>query len=161
MRKILMPTILFALLASASMSASPEPTMPSSQVSEGPVWYWFQNCPGNKSLGLEISRNGIVIFRSSFPICQMPRKDQEQKTLVFSFKGGPAYRAEYHTSPTEIIEGNIWLAGADPDALILGISFTTRKRILLNTLHVAKPDSKSVTEIDRGIVVRTFPLPIK
>lgn len=160
-RKILISLILFGFVASASLGASPRQTSSSSQATEGPVWGWFQNCPENRALGLEVKRNGIVIFRSSFPICQMPRADHEMKILAFSFKGGQAYHAEYHTSPTDNIEGNIWLASGDSDALVLGVSFSTRKRILLNTLHVAKPDSKSVSEIDHGIVVRTFPLPAK
>ena len=77
------------------------------------------------------------------------------KTLAFSFRGGQSY----HASATENIEGNIWLASGDSDALVLGVSFSTKKKILLNTLFVAKPDVMSVSEIDPGIVIRTFPLP--
>ena len=34
----------------------------------------------------------------------------------------------------------------------------TKGQILLNTIHIAKPDARSVWELDRGIVVRTFPV---
>ena len=161
MYKILVSIMVFAFVASASLGASPRQTQSQSQVTEVPVWGWFRNCPKDKALGMEVKRNGIIIFHSSFPICQMPRADHEMKILAFAFKGGQAYHSEYHTSPTEDIEGNIWLAGGDSDALVLGVSFSTKKKILLNTLFVAKPNGISVSEIDRGIVIRTFPLPSK
>jgi len=161
MHKILISIMLFGFVASASLGASPRQTQSQSQVTEGPVWDWFQNCPKHRALGMEVKRNGIVIFHTVIPICQMPRADHKWKVLAFSFKGGQAYHAEYHTSPTENIEGNIWLASGDSDALVLGVSFSTKKKILLNTLFVAKPNGKSVSEIDRGIVIRTFPLPSK
>ena len=161
MTKILILMIMFGFVASASLSASPRQTQSQSQAAEGPVWGWFQNCPEDKALGVEVKRDGIVIFHSSFPICQMPREDHKWKVIVFSFKGGQAYHAEYHTLPTENIEGNIWLASGDSDALVLGVSFATKKKILLNTLFVAKPNGISVGKIDRGIVIRTFPLPSK
>jgi hypothetical protein len=161
MHRILISTILFGFSSIAGPSASfPQTSLPS-EVKEGPVWGWFQNCPEDRALGLEVKRNDVVIFRSSFPICKMPRADHENKVVAFHFKGGQPYHAEYHTNPSEDIEGNVWLASGDSDALVLGFSFSTRKRILLNTLHVAKPDSRSTSEIDRGIVVTTFPLPSK
>ncbi|MBZ5782256.1 hypothetical protein, partial [Klebsiella aerogenes] len=66
---------------------------------------------------------------------------------------------EYHTTSTQTIEGNIWQAGADPGDLILGVSFATKNQVLLNTIHIARPGSASSSEVDRGIVVRTFPIP--
>src|SRR5271157_4346735 len=100
MHKILISMMVFGFVASASLGASPRQTQSQSQAKEELVWGWFQNCPENKALGLEVKRNGIVIFHSSlFPICQMPRADHEMKILVFSFKGGKAYHSEYHTSP--------------------------------------------------------------
>jgi hypothetical protein len=37
----------------------------------------------------------------------------------------------------------------------------TRERVLLNTLHIAKPDRQSEWEVDQGIVIRTTPLASK
>ena len=34
----------------------------------------------------------------------------------------------------------------------------TKDQVLLNTIHAAKPNAQSVWELDRGIVVRTFPV---
>jgi hypothetical protein len=156
-----MRTILIATMVCVSLvwvrAAAAQSTAPVAPVKET-VWYWSQSCSENRALKLEVSLHGKLIFRSSFPICSMARTDQAQKTLVFRFKGGQIYQGEYHTSPTDVIEGNIWQAGADPDALILGVSFMTKRQVLLNTLHIAKPGRYSTTEVDRGIVVRTFPI---
>jgi len=110
-----------------------------------------------------------IIYRSSFPVC--PINDYSEKVkgllsargtqahkLVFSFKGGHVFQGEYHTTPTQTIEGNVWQAGTNPGAILLGISFTTDKQVLLNTIHVAEQGRASASEIDSGLTVRTFPI---
>jgi hypothetical protein len=103
-----------------------------------------------------------VIHRSEFPICPIHDPSEEvnstKKTVVFHFKGGHVFQDEYRTSPTETIEGNIWQAGTDPGVILLGLYFTDGSRILLNTIHIAKADGESSDVIDRGLIVRTFPL---
>ncbi len=113
-------------------------------------------------MGLEVLMSGNVIHRSSFPICPINDRSEEagpqQKIVEFSFKGGQVFQGKYHTSRTETIEGNVWQAGTDPGAILFGISFTSQNQILLNTIHIAKPGSESTSEIDRGLIVRTFPI---
>ena len=123
------------------------------------LWSWFRKCSENRYMGLEVVQSGTVIYRQSFPVCPVGDRPQEvQKTLVFSFKGGHVFQGEYHTAPDQIIEGNIWQAGRDAGVMLLGISFSTKKQVLLNTIHIAKPDTTSLSEIDPGITVRTFPI---
>jgi hypothetical protein len=116
-------------------------------------------------MGLEVLMNGKVIHRSSFPICRINYLYEEvgprQKIVVFSFKGGYVFQGEYHTTRTQTIEGNVWQAGSDPDAIYFGVSFSSPTRILLNTIHLAKLGSESKSLIDRGLIVRTFPIPRK
>jgi hypothetical protein len=122
------------------------------------LWSWFGNCGEKKYMGLEVVLSGKVIYRSSFPVCPIgDRSEEVYKRVIFSFKGGHVFQGEYHTTPAQTIAGNIWQAGADPGSLLLGISFATKTQVLLNTIHVAKPDSASVSEIDPGLTVRTFP----
>jgi hypothetical protein len=123
------------------------------------TWHWFESCGGTKKLGLVVLLDGKAIYRSRFPVCRKngPTPTAEERKIVFHFKGGRVFQGEYRTLPTQRIEANIWQAGADPDALLLGVTFVS-DRVLLNTIHVAKPDSTSVSQLDRGIVVRTFPL---
>lgn len=109
---------------------------------------------------LEVVLDGKIIYRSSFSICRASSgsnpAEGRQRIIAFYFKGGHVFQGEYHTARAQIIEGNIWQAGADPDAVLLGVSFSSKKQVLLNTIHVAKPDSVSASEIGRGIVVRRF-----
>ncbi len=102
-----------------------------------------------------------MIYRNSFPVCPVDNRaketEPEHKILAFAFKGGYAFQGEYHTTRKDTIEGNIWQAGNDPDTILFGLSFSNGKQILLNTIHVANVKSKSSSEIDRGLIVRTFP----
>jgi hypothetical protein len=119
-------------------------------------------------MGLEVMVGRKIIYRSSFPVC--PINDYSDKVkdllsargtpghkLVFSFKGGHVFQGEYHTTPTQTIEENVWQAGTNPGAILLGISFATDKQVLLNTIHVAEQGRASTAEIDPGLTVRTFP----
>jgi hypothetical protein len=56
-----------------------------------------------------------------------------------------------------MIEGNIWEAGADPDALTLGVSFVNGNRILTNTVHIAHPAARNESVVATGLVIRTYP----
>ena len=95
----------------------------------------------------------------SFPICPIAdRSGEVEKRVVFSFKGGHIFQGEYRTRRTDSIEGNIWQAGSDPGVILFGVSFSTKKQVLLNTIHIAKAGVTSVSEIDPGLTVRTFPL---
>jgi hypothetical protein len=153
--------LLIAMIATAG--ALPQGLAKVSPVKDEAAWQWFQNCKENKTMRLEVLLDGKIIYRSSFPICRANTgsnpAEGRQRTIAFYFKGGRVFQGEYHTARTQIIEGNIWQAGADPDAMLLGVSFSSKKQVLLNTIHVAKPDSVSASEIDRGIVVRTLPPP--
>jgi hypothetical protein len=133
----------------------------SPQTPEG-SWSWFENCSDKRTLALEVLLNGRQIYQSSIPICKVsapkPPAASKQKIVAFHFKGGHVFQGEYHTSAAQTIEGNLWQAGAEPDMLLLGLSFSTKTQLLLNTVHYAKPHQKSVTTLDRGLLVKTFPI---
>jgi hypothetical protein len=130
-----------------------------SQATAGQLWSWFGKCRQESDMGLEVALTGKVIYRTSFSVCPIrARSEEARKTLVFSFKGGHVFQGEYHTTRAETIEGNIWQAGSDPGFILLGVSFSTGKQSVLNTIHIAKPGKASFTEIDRGLTVRTFPI---
>jgi hypothetical protein len=146
------------------------PPLLSSQESEATperLWSWFGDCSQKEYMGLEVVLSRKVIYRSSFPVC--PINDYSEKVkdllsargtperkLVFSFKGGHVFQGEYHTTPTQTIEGNVWQAGTDPGVILFGISFSSKKQVLLNTIHVAQLAKASASEIDPGLTVRTF-----
>ena len=124
------------------------------------TWHWCESSAGVKSLGLEVLLDGKAVYRSRFPVCRNngPTPMAEERKFIFHFKGGHVFQGQYRTLPTQTIEATVWQAGAEQDALLLGVSFVSSNRVLLNTVHVAKPDSTSVSPLDRGIVMKTFPL---
>jgi hypothetical protein len=123
-----------------------------------PVWEWFKRCKAGKAMRIELVMNGAVIHRSSFPICRTVRDvEPPQKRIEFSFTGGHVFQGEYHTMKTQRIEASFWQAGVERDSLLLGVSFTSENQILLNTIHVANVNRTSASEIDRGIIIRTYP----
>src|SRR5690242_8187836 len=83
-------------------------------------WSWFGKCGHESYLGLEVALTGKTIYRTSFPICSIrDRPEEVKKTLAFSLKGGHVFQGKYHTTPAQIIEGNIWQAGSDPGVILL------------------------------------------
>jgi hypothetical protein len=126
------------------------------------VWSWFEDCSNKKYMRLEVLMRGTVIHRSAFPICPVNDVSGEvgrhQKILTFSFKGGYVFQGKYHTARTQTIEADVWQAGKDPGLILFGVSFASRNQVLLNTIHFAKIGTESTTEIDRDLIVRTFPI---
>jgi hypothetical protein len=152
----------FSVVALVLAAISPAGFSQTSTVAEQGLWYWFGDCHVGKMMGVEVLLNGKSVYHSEFRACLMDTKDTisegRRRIRVFYISGGYTFQGTYHTKKTEKIEGNIWQASAASDAMVLGVSFATRKQILLNTLHVAKPGETTRSEIDSGIVVRTYPL---
>jgi hypothetical protein len=132
----------------------------SSQETPEEVWTWSKQCDGNHKLGVTIRLDHKVLYRGVLPICHGSR-DAEDGHVEFHFAGGHLFQGEYRTRSTDSIEGDIWQAGGESDALILGISFDTKKQILLNTLHVATPDKQISVELDKGLFITTYPVPVR
>ncbi len=126
------------------------------------VWHWFGDCAGGDSLVLEVTLDGKSIYSSAFPICQRRRSaikpEPQQRILEFRFAGVPGrFGTRYRATEPEPIEGNIWERRGERHAILLGVSFATDQRVLLNTVHVARADSPSRSERVRGLVILTRP----
>jgi hypothetical protein len=109
---------------------------------------------------MEIHLYRKVLYRGVLAICPGSR-DGEDGRAEFHFSGGHTFQGRCHTLAKGSIEGDIWQAGADPDALILGISFAASKQILLKTLHVASPEKQTSSIIDKDIFITTYPVPAR
>jgi hypothetical protein len=120
------------------------------------VWVWSKQCDGNHKLGVTVILDRKVLYRGVLPICHRNR-EAENGRVSFHFAGGHLFQGKYHTRSTDSIEGDIWQASGDSDALILGVSFDTKKQVLLNTLHIAAPDKPSSSELDKGLFITTHP----
>lgn len=119
-------------------------------------------------MNLEVRLDQKVIYKSSFPLCRAERSSVHSqgraRKLHFLFKPRRAivwrgYKDEDETTdPNQPIAGDIWLAGADPDALLIGISFSTHDSIYMNTIHIAHPARRDQSEVAAGLVVITNPV---
>ena len=140
------------------------PAFPSSDSQQGEdrVWYWFEDCTDGKTIGFNLSLDGKIIRHLEFLACPMERTDKRgTHEESFFIVGGHTFQDEYHTKSTDKITVDIWEAGADPGDLILGIAFTAKEQILLNTAHIVKLDKVSRFDLDRGLVARSYPLNVK
>lgn len=144
------------LLAAAAVAQQPTSRAETPEV----VWTWSKQCDGNHRLGVTVRLESKVLYRGVLPICRGSR-DAENGRVEFHFAGGHLFQGEYPTSSTDSIEGDIWQAGGESDALILGISFDAKNQILLNTLHIGRPDTQTSSELDKGLFITTYPVPIR
>jgi hypothetical protein len=125
------------------------------------VWYWFADCNGGKMMGVEVFIDGASIYHSEFLACLRDRNgatSNSQRRIEFHIPGGRTFQGRYRTNKAETIEGTLWQAGADPDAMLLGLSFATKDQVLLNSIHIADPAKSTESTVDPGIVVKTRPL---
>ena len=132
-----------------------------------PVWYW--QARGNaQRIKLEVRLDEKTIFTTTLSIAHTGRsaipKRSYAKKIRFSFKPERSivwsgYRDEDVVSPAkQRIECDIWMAGADANAVILGVSFGRSDAILMNTLHLASPTSEARSVLADGLVVITCPV---
>jgi len=130
------------------------------------VWRWFGSCPRPFMMRLEVDLDGAMLKGYSIPICQVDRFYPSRDSRIFKFAFHARHRivwtgyrnTENTTDPSQEIEGNIWQAGGEADALILGVSFAVKDTLMMNTLHVAGTANESKTEIVKGLFVRTRPI---
>lgn len=141
-------------------------TSTSSRADDNAVWYWFTACGGPK-MALEVHLDQRVLYQSAIPLCHAargsPASQGHERRISFGFTPHRAiewkgYRDEPDvTGPEDELDADIWLAGADPDALILGVSFRTADAIYMNTVHIAHPSQRDETELANGLVLITTP----
>lgn len=151
-------TLLAILLAACLPSAM--------QAQSGPVWFWFATC-GGPAMNLEVRLDGRMLYKSTFPLCRASRKSPESQgessRVQFYFCPGRTikwlgYRdAPEKTGADQLIETDLWQAGADPDDLLIGVSFISGSRIYMNTVVVARPGHRDSTTVADGLVVTTYP----
>jgi hypothetical protein len=126
------------------------------------AWRWFADCQTTNVLEVQFQLDGTSLFSMAAPICQTAKQDPHVTEFQFHAPHSITWSGygdeDMHTSSGQLITGHVWLAGGDPDALILGIDFLTDNAILMNTLHLAKPAAESVSTITTGLTVRTAPI---
>jgi hypothetical protein len=150
--------LLFLAVLFASPEFAQQPST-STGTSEA-VWTWSKQCGGNHELGVTVRLERKVLYRGILPICRGSREAEDGR-VEFHFSGGHRFQGEYRTRSTDSIAGDIWQAGGESDALVLGVSFDSMRHVLLNTLHVARPDKQTSSELDKGLVITTYPISVR
>lgn len=129
------------------------------------LWSWFGTCAHVVRMAIEVRVDGQLLHKSAVPLCHLRRADIQERQyramVRFRFAGGRTFQDEYRTTRADTIEGNIWQAGADPDRVILGVSFMTEHQELLNTLYMLVPGVSATDTLDRGITVRSYPITLQ
>jgi len=118
------------------------------------VWVWSKNCDSSKGLDVTLRLRSKVLHHSIIPICQGSR-DAEDGRVEVKFSSGLLIRGQAGQE-----EADIWQAGGETDALILGLSLRGANRIHLNTLYIAYPDRKSSSSLGYGLTMITIPTTI-
>jgi hypothetical protein len=136
--------------------------LPSGAKADSAAWRWFADCSSSRELAIRVALDHKTLFRKVVPICQTDTQDH--RSFKFAFTAARPIRwAGYgdenlRTAKATRIEGNIWLAGGEPNALILGVSFSTKTTIVMNTVHIAKPLEDTGYEMEEGLLITTQPL---
>jgi hypothetical protein len=131
------------------------------------VWFWFSSC-GPSKLVLQAKLDSQLIYGATIPICRKERdRDDgsgENKTLSFSAKPAHAIKWEGYRDDNPITKAgtaltlDLWQAGADPGALLIGVTVSDGHQLYMNTIHIAYPDKPSSTVLADGLVIDTRPL---
>lgn len=121
------------------------------------VWTWSAQCGTKQQLRVTVHLQSKLLYDGLLPICRGNR-DAENGRAEFHFSSGQVFGGEYRARGRDSIEGDIWQAGGEKDALILGVSLATKKQVMLNTLHIARPDKETTAELDKGLYITTTPV---
>jgi len=158
--------MVLAISCSTSMQPPKNSTDPALSSEEKLLWFWFAG--DGPKMSLQVCLDEKIIYQTTFPICHAKRSSAhsngQEKSLHFLFDAPRAmvwqgYKdADETTPPNQRILGDIWLAGAGPDCLILGITFRGQQSIYMNTLHIAYPNQRDESLIASGLVIITTPL---
>jgi hypothetical protein len=144
-----------APVAGAGQSSRPSPN--------DVVWHWYGPCAGKDSLVLDVTLDGQPVYRSTFPICKQRRGDikpePQQRMLEFHLNAAPKRFRAGSEKGVQSIRTNVWEATQETYGIRFGFSFSTEERVLLNTIHVARPGASARSEQVRGLVITTRPVP--
>src|SRR5690349_15922023 len=132
------------------------------------VWFWFSSCGATK-LVLQVKLDAQLVYSSTIPICRRERDSDggsgETKTLSFTSKPTHPIKWEGYRDDEPVTKAgtaltvDLWQAGADPGALLIGVTVSDSQQIYMNTIHIAYPDRPSSTTLADGFVIDTHPSP--
>lgn len=131
---------------------------------EVPVWFWYSGC-GSKSIALSVAFDHRLIRAETIPICRAKRGSAaargQDRQVSFPFlpkrtmlwQGYPVPGTTEESPASARLRIDIWEAGAEPDALILGVSVSGDRGTYMNTLVPVRLDRPNRSLVGDGLVV--------
>jgi len=130
------------------------------RLSSGDSVWVAAGCTRGRTLRVEVRVADTTIARTDLTICRGERAKEPHVPWEFAFAPSRSVIwSNDSTAPGESIAGQIWQAGGESDALLLGVVLVAHNQILVNSIHVASPSGSASTPVDDGVVVRTMVLP--
>ncbi len=145
------------LLLAASLGLPLVAQRPASQQGADIVWTWSKQCDTKQQLKVTVRLESKILYEGLLPICRGNRGAEDGRA-EFHFLSDHVFGGEYRARKRDSIEGDIWQAGGEKDALMLGISLATKRQVMLNTLHLARTDRQTSAELDRGLYITAAPI---
>jgi hypothetical protein len=133
-----------------------------------PVWVWNVRC-GASALIIELRLDAHSIHQVVVPICRQQGLEQSRvvdgRRVSFSFTPDRAidwhgYRDREDVAPAgSALAIELWQAAADANNLMLGVVALNPAsgEIYMKTVHIAKVDKDSATDIARGLTLSSRP----
>ena len=122
------------------------------------VWHWSNQCRIPKRVGVAVILNGDTAYKAVIPVCRVKSVDlgsgEKQATLSFTLRDRK--RTFFGEPVGTPVNWSIWEAGSESGSITLGVSASQGKRVLLNTLHTAKPDAALESKFAQRLIVKTF-----
>jgi len=114
------------------------------------VWQWRSDCGQPTILRIEIHTDAARLLETRLPLCRAPRASGTARQTPIAF---PATRIAdtLEASPETAVTGDVWVAGSEPDGVMLGVSFQTEDRVLLNTLRFVPASGASQADLVTGV----------
>lgn len=116
---------------------------------------------------LEVHVGTTTAYKSTFPLCHAERgtpPEQGQATNIdFVIRPQRPIRWTGYRDPpgrttaNQALRVSLWEAGADPDAIVIGVSVMDRNRIYMNMIHTAIVGERRQSEIAEGVTITTYP----
>jgi hypothetical protein len=131
------------------------------------LWFWLEE-RGGPSLRLDVEVDQRRIRSATVPLCRRLRSEvPDHRTAALRLQTAVPRPIEWRgyrddierTAAGELLEVEIWEAGAEEGALILGVVVSTSEGILAHTHLVADPAAPAKVSLAEGIVLRSAPVP--
>lgn len=136
------------------------------------IWIWNERC-GASALLIELTLDARSVYQMVVPICRRSRPedlDLDQRsprrgTVSFSFIPRRAITWHGYRDREDVAAAGaplafeLWEVSARANTLMLAIAASdpVSKAIYMKTIHVAKADEESATDIARGLTICSRP----